>query len=263
MDYSHADRAARARRYVENHQEYLNHSYGMWRGGMIANLRNGARLTLRNPVWSSVSDFEIFDEVVLRDAYRINSVVSPGDLVFDIGAHIGCFSILAAQAGARKVISLEPERENFQRLRANCSLNPSAAVMPIQAAVGSPGGRLQLSLNNCGAHRLVDEDHACVRRVQTNVLVLSPENLLEMAGADRIGVLKVDCEGCETRVLSCRRLLQRSDTVVGELHDFPGEKPMVEVLAARLREAGFFTKVLTSHSESRGGFRLTFIAKRN
>jgi FkbM family methyltransferase len=50
------------------------------------------------------------------------SAFSPSDTLFDIGANIGLYSLLAAKKGLR-VVAFEPESQNFAVLNANIFLN--------------------------------------------------------------------------------------------------------------------------------------------
>src|SRR4051812_5137735 len=55
--------------------------------------------------------------------------------VWDIGANIGVYALLAAKATPRAAVTaVEPHPFNFARLRANLELNPGAAVKAIEAA---------------------------------------------------------------------------------------------------------------------------------
>jgi FkbM family methyltransferase len=75
------------------------------------------------------------------------SVLRPGDVVWDVGAHIGFFSLLASRlvgpSGA--VVAFEPVDENRSRLASNLSLSDARNVSVRAEAVGSSNGvgRLQ------------------------------------------------------------------------------------------------------------------------
>ena len=72
-----------------------------WSDGMI--LRSGT------------SDETVIDEV--KEYLPLG--IQPGDVVLDVGAHIGCFARMALHEGASKVICVEPEGENFSYLERN------------------------------------------------------------------------------------------------------------------------------------------------
>lgn len=54
---------------------------------------------------------------------------APGDVLFDIGANIGMYSLYAGVRGAR-VYSFEPESQNFAGLASNCFTNRLSNVTP-------------------------------------------------------------------------------------------------------------------------------------
>ena len=86
----------------------------------------GAPLALRIPgvgtctIRAGTTDHRVFDEVFVRDAYRL----APGPAsprlgtVVDVGAHIGMFAIRASRV-ADRVFSLEPVEENRRLLAEN------------------------------------------------------------------------------------------------------------------------------------------------
>jgi FkbM family methyltransferase len=72
-----------------------------------------------------------FQSLILNDFqnWESNSIkswieaISKGDTVVDVGSYLGVYSLLAAKAGARNVISYEPNPNTYQSLRANIRLN--------------------------------------------------------------------------------------------------------------------------------------------
>jgi tRNA A58 N-methylase Trm61 len=63
----------------------------------------------------------------------------PGEIVIDVGAHIGYYTLKAARAvGTKgKVIAIEPNPENFHLLRNNVILNRFYNVMTLPIAIGA------------------------------------------------------------------------------------------------------------------------------
>ena len=64
------------------------------------------------------NDLAVFKEVA---QYSIIDVA--GKHVLDIGAHIGCYSVLAYQLGAKSVTAVEPDPRNLKLLKLNCKMN--------------------------------------------------------------------------------------------------------------------------------------------
>ena len=67
----------------------------------------------------------------------LQRLIAPGVVFFDVGAHIGFFSLPAARAGAR-VVALEPDPENAARLRAHVDRNHlEGRIQVVEAALWS------------------------------------------------------------------------------------------------------------------------------
>ena len=91
-----------------------------------------------------------------RQNWRIfQSLIRPGDVAYDIGAHAGFWALgLAGLVGARgRVVAIEPSPQNFMRLRENVLLNcgprrGGAATLAASFGVdaSSPGGIILLNV---------------------------------------------------------------------------------------------------------------------
>src|SRR5207244_9761613 len=68
--------------------------------------------------------------------------VAPGDVVVDVGAHIGRYALKAATK-ASTVIAVEPNPSNFELLARNARLNVFSNVVLVHKALSSrPGTRV-------------------------------------------------------------------------------------------------------------------------
>lgn len=70
--------------------------------------------------------------------------VRPGDLVFDVGAHVGD-RVAAFRALGARVVAVEPQRRAAAALRLLHGRDPGVAI--VRAAVGAAPGRLALRVN--------------------------------------------------------------------------------------------------------------------
>jgi len=145
----------------------------------------------------------IFEEGVIR---KMASVLSPGMGFVDVGANTGLHSLVAAhKVGATgRVLSLEPQRLVYQRLKANIALNNFSHVTAVNVAAGAADSELMLyhlSEANDGLATLAltaDEKsstHETARMVQLDPLIKS------VFGDALPEVIKIDVEGAELEVL--------------------------------------------------------------
>ncbi|HUE96342.1 MAG TPA: FkbM family methyltransferase [Longimicrobiaceae bacterium] len=157
----------------------------------------------------------------------------PGDTFIDIGTHVGYFSLLAAAlvGPSGRVISFEPEAENYRRLKLHVAMNRFGHVEAVNAAVGDSPGSAQLFVNqdNDGGHALWDVGahpfNVRSRNQQTTaeVEVTSLDHYLRDRDLGSLKLIKIDTEGSEHRILQgARETLTRFRVpfVVAEINEF-------------------------------------------
>jgi FkbM family methyltransferase len=134
--------------------------------------------------------------------------VREGDVVYDVGAHVGFFSVCAASLGAR-VVAVEPDAENAARLRANAELN-GLPVAVVEAAAWDETGTVDLVAGGSAKEFVAVPGEG--------VASVSLDDLAGLHGSPTL--VKLDVEGAESRVLAgARRVLaEASPVVLCELH---------------------------------------------
>jgi len=133
--------------------------------------------------------------------------VAAGDVVVDVGAHIGRYALRAATK-ASKVIAVEPDPSNFSLLERNVRMNGFSNVVLVPHALSSRAGTRALWLaasGNTGTSS-VDPNASSARGGARSpgivpVETLTLDELVESVGLTRIDWLKVDVEGHEIAVL--------------------------------------------------------------
>lgn len=122
--------------------------------------------------------------------------VKSGDVVVDLGANIGYYTLLFAKwVGAKgKVYAFEPEPENFEILKKNVELNGYKNVVLENKAVGERSGKakLYLSEENSGDHRTFGDG---ARRVVEVDQVALDDYFGRHKG--KIDLIKMDIQGAE------------------------------------------------------------------
>jgi FkbM family methyltransferase len=247
-------------RELEKWLRYRRHVGNAWQ---LATARRrcaqGAALPLLLPelgtctIRARTSDHRVFDEVFIRDAYRLapSARAAPPRLgtVVDIGAHIGLFAIRAARL-ADRVFCCEPVEENRRLLEANLRATGTRNVTVLPYAIGDSDGEATIhhAVHPAG-HSLLPE-LACAGLRAERVPMRRLATLLDELALDRVDLLKLDAEGAEYPILlgAEERTLARIERIDLEYHDLGAARGdrRIGTLRARLEAAGFRTEVRPS-----------------
>lgn len=93
---------------------------------------DGSKLVFMKPTTEPVLPF------IQASAEILERYDGPLDVVLDIGAHIGTFSLLAAQRGAKFILAFEPDPRNYDCLRVNVEENGFRdKILPLPLAVST------------------------------------------------------------------------------------------------------------------------------
>ena len=152
----------------------------------------------------------------------IRQSLQPGMVFVDVGANIGYYTTLAAQAvgPSGRVLAFEPDPYNFSLLELNVRKNGFTNVTLIKHALGAcPGeGILTRSPTNFGDHRLYESNE---RRTDT---VRVPMDTLDSALARyqlaTVDVIKMDVQGYEQNVLAGMSNILRGNKALVVLTEF-------------------------------------------
>src|SRR5207247_9671457 len=102
-------------------------------------LRNVPNTFSYNSIQLSHEDihYQFLMEVYVLDTYR-SGLLRKNDIVLDLGAGIGDFSVLASKkiGPLGKVIAVEPNPEDYRLLEKNIKINNCLNVIPLNYGVG-------------------------------------------------------------------------------------------------------------------------------
>jgi FkbM family methyltransferase len=227
-------------------QNYKNwHTFALDHFGILRNrevvylLRNSIRFWAR----AGGSDAGVINEVWLRKRYTpVGDEIKEGDVVVDIGAHIGVFSIFAATcAKGVRVYSYEPFLQNFNLLKHNIALNRLDNIKPFSAAIASTREKRRLSVDtrDSVAHTLIPSGQ---HSIEVDCLTL--RDIFEANDIEMCGFLKMDCEGAEYEILfnTPKEIFTRIERICVEYHPDVGgyrHSPSGEELVELLEKMGF------------------------
>ena len=136
--------------------------------------------------------------------------LKPGDLMIDVGANVGLYSLLAAaQVGEGRVIALEPHPLAADRLRENVALNGLRNVDVQAVAVGATPGFARLTAHLDTTNYIVLEGSP---RDSISVPVVALDSVVE--AGQTVALVKIDAEGFESAVLAgASRLLHERSVI--------------------------------------------------
>jgi FkbM family methyltransferase len=118
----------------------------------------------------------------------------------DVGAHIGKYTLRASgEVGKEgKVISIEPNPDNFSLLLKNIELNGLTNCIPLNMAAYNRDAEIDLFFGMTPARGSVVENFG---RGQCTVKARTLDSVLAEIGIERVDLIKIDVEGAEYEAL--------------------------------------------------------------
>lgn len=196
----------------------------------------------------SGSDFEVFNQVILREELKTligfaQELHKPYLQIVDCGANIGLSTLtLKRNFPNAKIISIEPERNNYLQLCKNISANHFTDITPVEGGVWYEETILEPDENfrdgSNWSFALKESDNASLNR--KGIKVDSISNIVEKAGWTRIDLLKIDIEGSEfplfRNLQTWKSIFDTVMIVSIEIHEEVGSKKEIESI---LTSCGF------------------------
>jgi FkbM family methyltransferase len=149
--------------------------------------------------------------------------LKPGNTVYDLGAHQGFLSIVAArQVGdAGKVYSFEPFPYNFAFLKENMQINKISNIKTFQVAVSNKAGKIKFSNSVHDTANTYLSQSPTFSNNFLEVHAVSLDELIESREIVPPDFIKIDVEGAEFDVLqgAQKLFLTHSPVVYLETHN--------------------------------------------
>lgn len=158
-------------------------------------------------------DYLVWASVFRDNEYKLPDKFNDGDVIVDVGAHIGMFALACLERGAGKVVCFEPEKNNFRILAANLKPYGDRAECH-QLAVWKSGGdeQVYLTVNTEGYTAM----NHCM--LYTGIPVVSIQFDAIILQFPKVRLVKLDCEGAEGPILHTTKTLDRVQEICGEAH---------------------------------------------
>jgi FkbM family methyltransferase len=147
-----------------------------------------------------------------------------GDIVIDIGAHIGRYTITSSKqiGNTGKVVAIEADPDNFELLKRNIALNNLTNVLPLNYAVFSTRTRIKLYEQSASAkYNSVMLTRAAKAKNYVEVNADTLDSILKQNGINQVNWIKIDVEGAEFEVLkgSTKTLSSENVSLLIEIHN--------------------------------------------
>lgn len=183
-------------------------------------LRNGIQIYGQEN--SSILAFT--NEIFFEKAYNPDYLsIGSEDIVVDIGAHQGVFTLLAASMTRNTVYAFEPLPDNCKFIKRNIDINGFNNVRINEMAVSDSAGSGKLFLKTASSQMgtfLPPLKHQTGQNIHIDVPFTTLKQIIDDNKIEQIDFLKMDCEGAEGSILKSTPIdyLKRIKKIALEFH---------------------------------------------
>lgn len=179
---------------------YLDFFYLIKKSPIVFELWNGKKLYGLPNQWDGLVINEVWG--MKNDYIHPPVTISTGDIVVDIGAHKGYFSVYASlHSGTGKVYAFEPFFKNYQILKKNIHINSCKNVKLFQLGIADRKGKKSLYLGHdetkSGFSILKNQSNNYGQSKAVDISVIRLTDIFTLCKINRIDFLKMDIEGAE------------------------------------------------------------------
>ncbi len=184
--------------------------------------------------------------------YRIPEQLNEDTRIIDVGCHIGLFSYLCWQRGARKIMAFEPCGDNYELAKLNLE-NTSVSLTPKAVWRSDQSNHEQLFLTSFSPMHPDGPDPVNKDTLNTGTPSVFGEvgdsvetvSLDSLIGDNLIDILKLDCEGSEFPILLTSKKLKQVRYITGEYHLMNNIPPVAKVKEFETYSVGTLADLLT------------------
>ncbi len=192
-------------------------------------LRSGKHIVLSAQAHDVVTAYMIF-------ARREYGTVKQGQTIVDIGGNTGIFSLYAAISGAAKVTVYEPNSQACAVIRRNITENGFDAKVKVNhRCIDRVSNQwVRFPVVSSIFNKPIEDDQNAHSQASVDTEAVETISLKDILREfpDGLDVLKIDCEGCEYKVLldADPALLNKINAIRLEYHDYKVDE-MIKNLA--------------------------------
>jgi len=176
-----------------------------------------------------------------------------GDVVVDVGAHIGYYTLLAAQAVGQegRVFAFEPDPTNYDLLQKNVKLNGYKNVIALNTAVSDSSKHTALFLGPTSSENSLIRDNTKKAKSMVVETTSLDDFFKSFPEKIKIALIKIDVEGSEMLVLAGMSQIMSDNTRLAIISEYvpkflsrSATNPQDYI--KKLRENGFCVKMISS-----------------
>jgi FkbM family methyltransferase len=205
------------KKHVKNWRTPILYYFGLRKKGGVIEFKNGVKCMIRNKS-DSIAFFEVF--FLNTNNFLDDFMIKGKDIVIDIGAHIGYFSIYSSQKAKNgKIFAFEPYNESYEMLIKNLRINHINNVIVQNLGVTKKSGMDSLYLRkNYAIGNSMYKNTKSDSKI--DIKTISLQDIIKNNNIQKIDFLKLDCEGTEYEILLNldHLILQKIDKIVAEMH---------------------------------------------
>ncbi|MGB9762775.1 MAG: FkbM family methyltransferase [Minisyncoccia bacterium] len=204
---------------------------------------NNAIITWRAGIGYDISHLvEIYLDEIYGSGFKNKNVI-------DIGMSNGDSSIYFAKEGSERVIGLEPDKRSFDLALKNIKESQvDNIVLPLNKALSDQTGIIELIVydSNPNANSVDEINMVKLKdsKFKERVEAITLKEIIDMFNGENIDLLKMDCEGCEYKVLRTlpQEYFSKILNIILEYHN--GLQDIPEIL----KKQGFNIKISESNN---------------
>jgi len=169
-------------------------------------------------------------EVEKKETMLWKNILKEGQTIFDIGANIGYYSLLASKRiGDGRIYAFEPVKQTFERLTKNVKINNFKNIKVNNLAVSNEEGTVDIYVansKNTGTSSITNHMH--FNGDKQTVKSLTIDHFVKSNNIEAMDIVKIDVEGAEMMVIEgMEKSLRKFNPIV-----------MIELIDERLKAAG-------------------------
>ncbi len=129
--------------------------------------------------------------------------IKEGDIVFDIGAHIGVYGIMISNI-AKQIYAFEPYSKNFKSLIRNIKLNKITNIIPLNLALSKQNSYQNLysfDVSNSMSSLVLSKELSNLNLTTEKTKVVRLDDFVKGLPIKKLDVIKIDTEGSEIDIL--------------------------------------------------------------